>query len=221
MKISTLIKKILPYFYLIIYLISTALILFKSAETGNVSAKQSSSFAEYLQNNVIGMDKIAEKSEDFPTLIRKFFGHYGLFAFNGFFAILTLFSFLKTSTLPIIISVILGVIVAVLSELIQGATDGRTLSSTDAILNVQGYLSGVAVALILCLFFSFKRTENFKNSVTSYIIFLTASILSIIIYFIFSSKSESVEFCTCVEFFVVSLWIIIEGSYLVYKRIKN
>ena len=68
MKISTLIKKILPYFYLIIYLISTALILFKSAETGDVSAKQSSSFAEYLQNNVIGMDKIAEKSEDFPTL---------------------------------------------------------------------------------------------------------------------------------------------------------
>ena len=36
--------------------------------------------------STLELDKIAEKVEDFPTLIRKFFGHYGLFAANGVFA---------------------------------------------------------------------------------------------------------------------------------------
>ncbi|MBO5712706.1 MAG: VanZ family protein [Clostridia bacterium] len=217
MNFKNLVKKILPYFYLLVYLLTTVLIIIKSAETGDVSASQSSNFANYLKENIVGMDKIAEKSEDFPTLVRKFFGHYGLFALNGVFAILTAVSFIKLRFLSIIIAFISGVAIASSSEIIQGFTDGRTLSITDAILNVQGNVSGIAVGLILTLFFKDNSTllplENLKN----YLLFLSLSIISILEFFIFSEKYESIEFCKFVDVIVIAIWLIVEGAYQIFK----
>ena len=220
MKFFKLLKKIAPYFYLLAYLATTVLIIIKAAETGEVSAAQSSNLAEYLKENVVGMKEIAEKSADFPTLVRKFVGHYGLFAVNGFFATLSAFSFIKKSMPAILISFLSGVIISLLSEFIQGFTDGRTLSFTDVILNVQGNISGISIALIFSLTFSFKNNECFLKNLKSYLIFILISIVTILIYCAFSKKSESVEVCTIVEIIVVSFWLLIEGIYLIFKRKK-
>ena len=169
------------------------------------------------------MDKIAEKSKDFPTLVRKFIGHYGLFAANGVFAVLSAVSFIKKVNLSIIISVLLGVTISATSEIIQGFTEGRTLALTDVILNVQGHISGISLALLFVLLFKVKRSENIKQNITSFITFLGLAISSILLYFIFSEKYESVEVCTTVESFVLAIWFIIEGVYILikYNKLKN
>ena len=64
MQIIKFIKKILPYFYLALFLLTTALIIIKSAETGEISATQSNNLAEFLKENVIGMDKIGVHPND-------------------------------------------------------------------------------------------------------------------------------------------------------------
>ena len=59
MKFKKFLLNALPYVYLTLFIITTALILIKSAENGESSASSSNSFADYLQNNVAGFDKIA------------------------------------------------------------------------------------------------------------------------------------------------------------------
>ena len=217
MKVSNYFKKILPIIYLTCFILSTVLIFVKASETGEISSTQSSNLADFIQNNVVGMDKIAEKVEDFPTLIRKFFGHYGLFALNGFFAILTLLSFIKKPLLPFVFAGITAVFVSAVSELIQGGVEGRTPSVTDIVLNVQGFVSGSSVSLILYLLSEDKKVQTLKDNVISFFANLTLILLSILAYFIIANKSESIDFCATVEILVTFIWLIFEIIYILIK----
>lgn len=221
MKLKELFFKILPYIYLSVFIFLTVLIFIQSAKDGDTSATSSSNLADYLQENFEPIHKIAEKSEDFPTLVRKFIGHYGLFALNGFFGILTFLSFSKSSVHAICYSALAITVISSVSELIQGATIGRTFAVTDIILNIQGYVSGSAIALILHLFTKRKRYETIYVSINSYALFLLLSILTLFLFYAISDKSESINACTSVEVIVITVWLIIEGLYITVKHRKH
>ena len=221
MKVKNFLLSSLKYVYAICFLITMVIIFIKAGESGEVSATQSSNLADYLQNNFKPIENLAQKSEDFPTLVRKFIGHYGLFALNGFFAYLTYFSFSKTSVHAICFSALTAILISTVSELIQGSVEGRFASLTDGILNVQGFVSGCGISILLTYLSSKKRSEILYVKFVSFITFLSFVLLSLFFYLTVTDKTESIEFCTIVEIIVTSIWFIIDGVILLTKLIKS
>lgn len=217
MKFKNVLLKILPYFYAVMFILCITLIFIKAAEPADVSSSASSNLSNYLQNNSVVFNQISKNVDDFHALVRKFIGHYGLFALTGFFGFLTFASISKTSVHSLCLAAISATLVSIISELIQDNTDGRFFSVSDIILNVQGFVSGNAVALVLFWIYERKRRENFYASVTAYLTFALFAILTLFLYQAISQKIESIEFCTIVEIAVVSLWLITEGVFLIIK----
>lgn len=218
MKIKELIPKILQYVYLIVFIFLTVLIFIKAGESGEVASASSSNLSEYLQNNFEAVNQISKKVDDFPTLVTKFIGHYGLFALTGVFGLLTFISFTKTSVHAICYSAVTVTLISITAELIQFNTEGRTFSFSDIILNIQGYVSGSAISMLLNWIYNKKRQEHLQISITAYIVFILFSILTLFLYYAISNKIESVEICTVTEIIVVSVWIVIEGILLILKN---
>lgn len=103
--------------------------------------------------------------QDISYYVRKYFGHYGLFlclalCSCGFIFLLTsdFFKRLKATFL----SLLIGLFVATLSELIQVFVEGRYGSLNDVGIDFGGYSTGIAffILLILIIYFVKKRKQK-------------------------------------------------------------
>jgi VanZ family protein len=88
-------------------------------------------------------------------LIRKLIGHFSLFLFTAFFGCLSLYEFTKNKGLMFYISssllMVLGVGVALLSELSQTLPGGRSASLKDVLIDSSGFLAGILLVIIIVL----------------------------------------------------------------------
>ena len=124
------------------------------------STKASSQVVEVAEDvvNTVKPNTITPENHDsFATFIRKAFGHFGLFAISGllsslaFYLSLSSFSWCK-HYMNVMFSLVFGLFMAILTEMIQLSVPGRSGEVTDVLIDFSGYLLGtLIVGLILFL----------------------------------------------------------------------
>lgn len=142
-------------------------IIVNACLTGDVSAKESDGFSRVAADtiNSVAADTITE--ENFPAFAgfnRKLFGHFLLFVASGLTTTFSIHNFLRNpkfskSYFVLSFSMGFGVVVAVVSELAQLATNGRYFSAFDILIDCGGYLLG-SLIVFLCIFISEKKIKN-------------------------------------------------------------
>ena len=105
---------------------------------------------------------------DFTILIRKLFGHFGLFAVDALLTGWALFMWIKPlswykSYRFLYISLSYGAFLAALTEIIQVFIPGRSGQFTDSLIDFGGYIIGLLILNII-LFFIFKKQNKDKNN---------------------------------------------------------
>ena len=101
---------------------------------------------------------------DFATFIRKAFGHFGLFSISGFLTslavFLSIYPFIWSKYyMPIIISLELGLLMGLITELIQLNVNGRSGELTDVLIDFAGYMFGFLLILLI-LFLIIKHLNK-------------------------------------------------------------
>lgn len=113
--------------------------------------------SEDVVNTVSPGTVTPENHDEFASFIRKAFGHFGLFVISGLLSSLTFYlvlSPLKWSKhfINAIIGLSFGLLMGILTEVIQLNVPGRSGEFTDVLIDFSGYLLGaLIIALILFL----------------------------------------------------------------------
>lgn len=139
------------YIFLGIYIISISLICLFSLQISSTSSKSSGGISVFLINIIetICFHKVEIDFNAFHDLIRKLVGHFGLNLFSGVFGILTYYFFLKNNKKAIILSLTTGLIVAVVGELLQLTSEGRSCEVMDMVINFSGAITGIIVTFLI------------------------------------------------------------------------
>lgn len=106
----------------------------------------------------------AETIQNLRYTIRKSIGHFGAFFTLGIFGFLSFFFFIKKKWLRMLLTLTVGIVIGVVSELFQKITVGRYCTVNDMIIDSAGYLSSVILLLIISLIiYFFKKSKNKKR----------------------------------------------------------
>lgn len=158
--------KYLKYVFLVIYIFIIIVIFFKSFETGEQSSNSSDRVTDVIVGTIDGItpgdESITDKFDidDIKLFVRKAIGHFGVFLILGIFATLTYYYFINKKLFSIIATIFSGLVVALISELIQTIPAGRGPSLSDVFLDYAGYaISIVIVGLIIYLLIYFKSRK--------------------------------------------------------------
>ena len=161
--------KYLKYIFLVFYIFITLVIFIKALENGETSTTSSNQVTDVIvdaiDNILPGEKSITDKFDidDIKFFIRKAIGHFGIFLILGIFSTLTYFYFINKKNLSIIITIIVGVITAALSELFQAIPDGRSPAFTDILIDCGGYfLAVVSTWLIIYVSYYIKLKRSSK-----------------------------------------------------------
>lgn len=157
-------RKVLFYVFLVLSIATNVLIIIESSIGGGGSAAQSFSFSEWFINLLESIGISITDKEAFHAVFRKLVGHFLLFGFSGCFTMLSLImnDFLTNKfTWKInLFCLALGVIVAIISELIQAFVPGRAGTFTDVFIDLAGYISFTGITyLIYFLVIRHKRKK--------------------------------------------------------------
>ncbi len=104
--------------------------------------------------------------KDFQGFIRKALGHFMLFFVDGFFGFWTFYLFLKAKTpnkklfLGTALSLLTGLIMAALSEIIQIFIPLRSASVFDVLLDFSGYLLVTLILLLIVYLYNRKKAKE-------------------------------------------------------------
>lgn len=158
--------KYLKYLFLVLYIFITIIVFYKAFE----NAEQSTESSDKVTDTIVGaIDQITpgEESitnkvdiEDIKVWVRKGIGHFGVFALLGIFTTLTYYFFIKKQYLSIIITILSGLLTAILSECIQLFSEGRVGSFADVILDFGGFIITFLITeVIIILFEKYKKKK--------------------------------------------------------------
>ena len=134
----------------------------KSTEASNGVVQVS----EDVVNTISPGTVTAENHDEFATLIRKVFGHFGLFMISGLLSSLAFYLCLNKCNwakhyLVAIIGLSFGLIMGILTEVIQLNAPGRSGEFKDVLIDFSGYLLGaLIVALILFIIIRKKLKKS-------------------------------------------------------------
>ena len=130
-------------------------IIWNSCMTGNQSSMESGRVTNIIKNiiNFFIHDAINEGNyETFHGVIRKLVGHFGLFLLDGVIVSWDIhFLFNKKWWIKLIISLSFGLLIAILTEVIQLAVPGRAGSALDILIDYSGYIIGAGIILLIFL----------------------------------------------------------------------
>ena len=148
----------------IVGLLITLLIIVESCLPGPISAGQSEWAAD-----IIGSFIHMPTSQEFVMNIRKIIGHMGLFFIEGisvtlFF--LYLFKYKDNFKFQkfIIYSILVGLVVAILSEVVQIFIPGRFFSLFDILIDIGGFILAFIIILVVLVV---KKNKHKKECVQS------------------------------------------------------
>lgn len=121
------------------------------------------SYSKYVQIEV--MRNTYFTYSELSHIVRKSLGHFGLFAVTAFFSVAFIFLAFKCNKykfFSLFISSLIGIFLAVGSELIQYVTPGRCCAVQDMMIDSAGYLLTITLAAILILLMILtKRLYNY------------------------------------------------------------
>lgn len=120
--------------------------------------------AEETVNTISPGTITPENHDSFATFIRKAFGHFGLFTISGLLSSLAIyfaFNPMKWSKyyLLVIMSLGLGLLMGITTELIQLNVPGRSGEFLDVLIDFGGYLLGFLIILLI-LFLVIRHAYN-------------------------------------------------------------
>ncbi len=155
-------RKVLFYVFLTLAVAINVLIIVESCIGGDGSAAQSFSFSESIANFIenIFPGAIIDHTA-FHSAIRKLVGHFLLFGLSGLFTTLTfvmndfLMERLKWKNIIFILS--FGLIVALISELIQYFVPGRYGVLTDVLIDYSGYIVFSGIVYLTYVLITLKK----------------------------------------------------------------
>ena len=162
-------RKILFYIFSSIALAINVLIIVESCIGGEGSAAQSMSVSESIAQAIENMFPNANIDHAaFHSAIRKIVGHFLLFGLSGIFTCLTFmmsdFMMNKFKWKNILFIASIGLLIAIISELIQYFTPGRYGALLDILIDYSGYvLFGGLTYLITFLILRKTKNKEIKN----------------------------------------------------------
>ena len=124
---------------------------------------------EEVVNTVAPGTITPENHDSFVTIVRKAFGHFGLFMVSGFFSSLALYLSISPFNKQkyyqiIIIALAFGLLMGLVTETIQLFVEGRSGEFTDVLIDFGGYLLGfLIILLILFLIIRHIRKQEKKQ----------------------------------------------------------
>lgn len=156
------VRKVLFYVFLTLAVAINVLIIIESCIGGDGSAAQSFSFSESIANFIesIFPNAIIDHAA-FHSATRKFVGHFLLFGLSGLFTTLTfvmndfLMERFKWKNIIFILS--FGLIVALVSELIQYFVPGRYGVLTDVLIDYSGYIVFSGIVYLTYVLITLKK----------------------------------------------------------------
>ena len=156
--------------FLVLAIGINAYIIYHSCLSGPQSSEQSSQVVEVAETaiNTVKPNTINESNiEAFSTFIRKSIGHFGLFVVSGLFTSLATYFFVKDFKwykhyFAIIISFVIGLSIAITTEIIQLNVPQRSGEFTDVLIDTSGYLLGLGI-IVLILFLVLRRKKTKTN----------------------------------------------------------
>ena len=158
--------------FTVISVLLNAFIIYHACLRGSSSSSWSDAISETAASviNSIVPDTITEANmPDFASFIRKAIGHFGLFGLDAIFTTFAVyFSICETNFYKyywgIAISSSIGIFVAVLTEIIQKFVPGRSGEFTDVLIDISGYLIGMAIIyLIIYLIIRKKKKKEIST----------------------------------------------------------
>jgi len=132
-------------------------IIVNSAINGSTSSEESNSFAHFAANiiNIFGPNTINDRNfVDFAYAIRKIVGHFALFVLDGLLTLVTIQEISKNSRFArfywvISFSLLFGLFIAGLSEIIQLFTPGRFGSWVNVGIDFSGFALGSSISFLI------------------------------------------------------------------------
>ena len=141
-----------------------AFIIVEAAMSGSSSAQQSSFIADIIAKifNIVPDD-------NFHHIVRKLVGHFSLYVVNGVLTTLAIYYSLKykniyKTNLFLIIYLLLGALLAALSEFVQLLAKNRGFAFNDMLINFSGFFLGGGVVFLICFLVNKKRRLNEQAS---------------------------------------------------------
>jgi len=146
-------RKILFYIFLILSIATNVLIIVESSIGGSGSASQSASLSDWFMKILEAIGISITDVETFRYVFRKLIGHFLLFGLSGLFTSLSLvfsdYLMNKFKWKNMLFCLGLGVIIAIISELIQAFVPGRFGTFTDVFIDLAGYIGFAGIVYLI------------------------------------------------------------------------
>lgn len=141
----------------VIALAINVFIIVHSCLDASVSTEASSGVTEVVEeiiNDIKPGTITPENHDSFVTIVRKAFGHFGLFMVSGFFSSLAFYLSISPFNKQkyyqiIIIALAFGLLMGLITETIQLFVPGRSGEITDVLIDFSGYLLGFLIILLI------------------------------------------------------------------------
>lgn len=134
----------------------------KSSEASSTVVEISEDVVNTIKPGTVTVDNY----DSFSNIIRKLFGHFGLFVVSGLLSSLAFYLCLNPlykfkKLFIIIISLAFGLLIGGLTEIIQLNVPGRSGEITDVLIDFSGYLIGSAIiAIIILIIYKNKQKKK-------------------------------------------------------------
>ena len=143
--------------FLILAIGINVFIIVEAGMSGSESSTQSSWVAD-----IIAKVFHIVPDENFHHIVRKLVGHFSLYVVNGILTTLAIYYSLKykdayKTNLFLIIYLLLGALLAALSEFVQLLAANRGFAFVDMLINYSGFFLGGGIVFLTCFFINKKR----------------------------------------------------------------
>lgn len=158
--------KYLKYILLVCLLIIDGYLLYQSSLDGYTSSQKSDVVTDVV---IDAVDKVTDSNESveekvgrekLSLYVRKFFGHFGLFAINGILTVLVCYLFIKKRNLGIMLVVVHGLLISSMTEILQLFAKDREGTIKDVLIDCAGYIFGLIFIIIIYMIIKKIKTNK-------------------------------------------------------------
>ena len=160
-------RKILHIIFALLLISLDVFLIVEASMNGNASGSQSNSFSQVFIDLIRAIDYNSPLLSDIDTfrlVIRKLFGHFLAFGLSGILTVLTLSTvkdlIIKKNLFVIIFTLIKGLLLASITELIQYFIPGRSGNFVDIFIDYGGFLLFASIIYIIVYFVLKNKSIN-------------------------------------------------------------
>lgn len=164
--------KYLKYILLIIVLLLDGYLIYHATLNGETSSKKSEEVTDLVVGVVDKVDNPNSNQESITQrigyqklglLVRKLCGHFGAFMIIAFLCFWMVALFTTNNYLRLIFTFVNGLLIAIITEVIQSFISGRYGSVKDVLIDMSGCLLAMLISFILVKLINLRKGKTTKN----------------------------------------------------------